>query len=89
MLSCRQARRLLSQSRDTRLPLGQRLSLRLHLSMCKYCRNFGKQLQWLGAAAEALGDIDDHDREPDSQLSQEARQRLEQALHEASRDKSD
>ena len=54
MLTCREASRRVSLSMDQRLPLHQlvglwfhliqRLRLKTHLTMCKYCRRFRKQL---------------------------------------------
>ena len=44
MLSCKEASALVSSAMDRRLSLGQRLDLWFHLTMCKYCRRFRKQL---------------------------------------------
>jgi len=54
MLDCKQASRLLSQSMDARLPLGQRARLRLHLLICDACTNFGRQLRVLRRAMGRL-----------------------------------
>jgi len=45
MLSCKQASQLVSQSLERKLNWQERMALRLHLWMCKYCRRFGQQLQ--------------------------------------------
>lgn len=54
MLSCREATRLLSAAQEHRLPLGRRLSLRLHLMMCRACRNFGQHLHVLRGLARGF-----------------------------------
>jgi len=50
MLNCKQVTHLLSEAQDRELTLGERLPLRLHLAMCKGCRNFEKQMDFLRAA---------------------------------------
>lgn len=54
MIDCKHASRLLSQSMDTALPLGQRVRLRLHLLICDACSNFGRQLKLLRRAVGRL-----------------------------------
>jgi len=44
MLNCKQATELVSHSLDRRLPFGQKIELKLHLMMCRLCRNYAKQL---------------------------------------------
>ncbi|MFN2645362.1 MAG: zf-HC2 domain-containing protein, partial [Burkholderiales bacterium] len=46
-LSCREASRLLSQSMDRRLGLGEQAQLRLHLALCDACTHFSRQLKVL------------------------------------------
>ena len=38
MLSCRQATRLMSEAQDRKLGLAEKMSLELHLAMCKIGR---------------------------------------------------
>jgi len=47
MLSCRQASQLISQSLDRPLTLRERFALKLHLTICKYCKRFSQQMQTL------------------------------------------
>ena len=54
MLDCREASRLVSRAMDERLPLGQRLRLRLHLALCDACSNFSRQVRLLRAAVSRL-----------------------------------
>lgn len=44
MLNCHDATRLMSDSQERVLKLGERVSLKIHVSMCAGCRNFGKQM---------------------------------------------
>lgn len=47
MLSCKEASRLMSEAQDRKLSLGQRLSLRTHLLICRGCANYQRQLGFL------------------------------------------
>jgi hypothetical protein len=44
MISCREASRLMSEKMDRGLGLAERLSLGLHLAMCKGCSMISKQI---------------------------------------------
>lgn len=50
MLSCKEVTHLLSQAQDRQLGFGERLSLELHLAMCRGCTNFKRQMNFLRAA---------------------------------------
>ena len=50
MLNCKQASELLSQALDKNLSLREKISLRLHLLICRGCSNFSKQMQVLRSA---------------------------------------
>jgi hypothetical protein len=77
-LTCKEASRLQSQALDRKLPLMQRIGLRIHLLLCKWCRRYGKQIRFLHDAA---GEHPDHLAEPAQQsLSQGARERIKQRL---------
>jgi hypothetical protein len=54
MLSCKESARLLSQEQDRPLAFGERVSLRVHLAICKGCRNVGRQFRFLRLAMQAL-----------------------------------
>jgi predicted anti-sigma-YlaC factor YlaD len=53
MLSCEEATRLMSDAMERPLSVRDRLSLNVHLAMCKGCRNFGQQVQGLRKVARA------------------------------------
>lgn len=55
MDSCRDISLLVSRSLDTRLSAGERLRVRLHLLLCRSCRQFDVQLRLLRRASRALG----------------------------------
>jgi hypothetical protein len=50
MLSCKESTRLLSQAQDRILTLPERLQLEMHLAICKGCRNYKGQLNFLREA---------------------------------------
>lgn len=45
MLNCHDATRLMSESQERPLSLMQRMSLKLHVSMCSGCKNFNEQMK--------------------------------------------
>ena len=47
MPNCKEVSRLVSREQDERLPLGQRVMLRLHMLMCEGCRRFERQTAFL------------------------------------------
>jgi hypothetical protein len=49
-ISCKEASRLISLSRDGRLTFGQRTALRLHLALCNACTNVKEQFEFLSRA---------------------------------------
>ena len=57
-LSCKESARLLSQRQDRALGFGERVALRVHLSICDGCRNARDQLEFLRRAIRALPDAD-------------------------------
>jgi len=57
-LSCRETTRLLSEGADRDLALGERVALRLHLVICKGCRNVGAQFRFLRVAVQRLAEDD-------------------------------
>ena len=77
-LSCQQASRLVSESMDRRLSRWERVSLRIHLVICSYCRRVRRQLDWLRRAARASR-LEPPDHDP-IRLSPQARARIRHAL---------
>lgn len=85
MISCKEATRLVSESLDRRLPLDQRIGLRLHLLLCRFCSRYRRQLLFVRDAvkrcvdqAEGTGFL------ANLSLSEEARQEIKRSLAAAS-----
>ena len=74
---CRRAVRLQSEALDHPLTLRQRVGLRVHLWLCRWCRRYGQHLAFLRAAAR-------HDAPeaslPGPGLSPEACERIQHRL---------
>lgn len=51
MINCRQATQLMSDAQERPLTRRERLQIRVHVLICSGCRNFGRQMQILRAAA--------------------------------------
>ena len=59
IISCRETTRLVSQGLDRELAFGERVALRVHLAICKGCRNVDAQFRFLRVAVQALSrDVD-------------------------------
>lgn len=54
MLNCKQASELVSQSLDRPLSWSNRLQLKLHLLICKFCKRFFKQMHGMKHAAKQM-----------------------------------
>jgi hypothetical protein len=52
VISCKDASRLVSLKEDARLTPWQRLTLRLHLTVCDACTRFEQQLRFLRTAMQ-------------------------------------
>lgn len=61
MLTCKEVTMLLSQAQDRKLGLGERISLAIHLAMCKGCTNFKSQIDFLREACRRYAGRDDRD----------------------------
>ncbi len=76
MLTCRGATELASRAMDERLPLSNRMALRLHLAICENCSRFNRQLQEMRRLFRAETEADDDA----PGLDPEARQRIASEL---------
>lgn len=76
MTTCKETTELASRAMDERLPLSDRLAMRLHLAVCKNCARFAQQLQEMRRQfrTETAG----KDEAPG--LADEARQRIANEL---------
>jgi hypothetical protein len=75
---CKEAARLQSRALDHPLTRSQKIGLRVHLMLCKWCRRYGKQIAWLRAASRQFA-RDDPSRTLQS-LSPEARARINRKI---------
>ncbi len=78
MLNCKEISELSSRSLDSRLPWNERMQMKLHLMMCKACKQYLKQLKFLRKSTKAL---DFHFQ--DIALSNDARFRISEHLKSA------
>ena len=62
MLSCKETTRLLSQGEDRKLAFGERVALRVHLAICKGCRNVNAQFRFLRLAVKELSRDGDEEK---------------------------
>ena len=81
MFNCKKVTYMVSESLDRELPLVQRMGIRMHLLMCKFCSRFRKQMLALSKISKYL-DIQEAQLEPSVALSPEARSRINQALQQ-------
>ncbi len=81
-MSCKEVSRLLSESMERKLSFWERMGLWFHLSMCKLCKGFSKDLQQLREAARRHAEDVENDDAADSDavLSSEARERMKRVL---------
>lgn len=52
MINCREATELTLQAEDRRLPLTERLAVRLHHRVCGNCRRFARQVELMRQASK-------------------------------------
>lgn len=82
MLSCKQAAQLVSESLDRPLSLRQRLALKVHLLMCRFCSRYQRQTLFIRKAMRRLArqEEDSTSAPSDLSLSPEARERIKQSI---------
>ena len=77
MLNCRDVSVLVSESLDRKLTIWQKMNLWMHLSMCKLCSRFRKDIVHLDSEARRLAQESERDQlDQDITLPAEARERL-------------
>jgi len=83
MFNCKEVSRRVSESMDHRLPLYQRMLIRMHLLMCKYCTRFRRQLLLMREYSRSPQMAEDF-LDPTVVLPPDARERIRQALKSSS-----
>jgi Putative zinc-finger len=74
MLTCKQASQFISQSLDRPLTLRERLALKLHLFICKYCKRFSQQLVSMRVALETMTKLAENDNS--IEMPEESKKRI-------------
>jgi hypothetical protein len=79
MFNCKKVTQLLSESLDRNLPLYQRMGMRIHLMMCKFCSRYKEQLLFLRKTARLYSESSE-DSDLSIQLSSEVGQRIKESM---------
>lgn len=74
MLNCKQASELISQSLDEPISFSDKLQLKFHLLICKYCKRFSRQMHTIRAAMSELRSKIEADTS--IKLSEDAKKRI-------------
>ncbi len=79
--TCKEVTRMASEAMERRLPLRQRLGMKLHLLFCALCMRYVRQLQFMrDAVQQHAAQIEDGSAPPPVVLSGDARERMKQSL---------
>lgn len=87
-LTCNESTRLVSQSLDDELPRVERMAVRLHAIGCRSCRRYRRQILFLRQALQTRIKLHDTPVPANLQLSDDARQRMAQALTRAAEEET-
>jgi putative zinc finger protein len=82
-LTCKDTTPLISELMDHNLPLRKRIQLKFHLSMCRVCRFYQKQLEIVQALARKMGG-DDAPTQKEEALSEQAKTKIKNSLKQSS-----
>jgi len=80
MKSCKEVSELVSQAQDRKLTLRERLTVRMHLLVCKMCCHYQQQIKFLSAASRRFLYQQSADK---LHLPDEARARIQQTLEQS------
>ncbi len=76
--TCKEVIRLLSESMEHPLPLPQRIKIRVHLLICKWCTRYQKQIGFIRAILRR--DPEKAGQKTGASLSSEAKERIKETL---------
>ena len=82
MYNCREVTQMISESLDRRLPFHQRVGIRVHLFICKFCSRYRKQLLFLREIIR-MRVMRVEDKEPSILLAPGARERMKRSILDA------
>ena len=83
MFNCKEVSRRVSESMDHSLPLYQRMLIRVHLLMCRYCARFRRQVMFLREFCRRR-QLDEHFPDVSVVMPPDVRERIRQALKSSS-----
>ncbi len=89
MRTCKEVAARLSIGLEEPLPLGERMTLRLHMMMCGYCSRYYDQIRALRDLAQGYAAADMPPLGEEQKLSPQAQERISQALSKAQSDSAD
>jgi hypothetical protein len=79
MYNCKEVSEMVSESMDRALPFYQRVLMRLHLLMCKYCARYREQLETIRAASR-YEQLYGKELDDSQALSNDGKERLKEFL---------
>jgi len=79
MFNCKKVTYLVSESLDRKLSLSQRLGMRMHLMMCRFCSRYQAQLLFLRKTARLYSESSE-DSNLSIRLSSEAGKRIKESV---------
>ena len=79
MFSCKDVSQLISESMDRALPFYQRVLLRIHLLMCKYCSRCKENFETIRSAS-CYEELHGKDLDDSRGLTNDGRERLKEFL---------
>jgi hypothetical protein len=79
MFSCKEVSQLISESMDRSLPFYQRMLMRVHLLMCKYCSTCKEHFEALRAASRHE-ELSGNELDASRALSHDGKERLKKFL---------
>ncbi len=77
-MNCKQASQLISKSLDRQLSWHERLEVRFHLLICKYCKRFSQQLITMRSALIRLSQSIENN--PDIRLPSETKKQIASSI---------
>ena len=79
MYNCKEVSEMVSESMDRALPFHQRVLIRMHLLMCKYCARCKEQYETIRAAMR-YEELDGKELDASRSLSKDGKERLREFL---------
>jgi RNA polymerase sigma-70 factor (ECF subfamily) len=81
MITCREASRLISESLDRRISFWERIILKFHLLMCKFCSRYKRQMLFTREVIQRyINEIEMKEGIVTASLSQDAKKRIHRAI---------